>query len=70
MQFANPLLATFALASMVALPAHAELDVASLKQSIETSFEHEYPKLDAPRPSLRAKRRQGPDRDLKSGCSP
>src|SRR5215475_10180315 len=40
-------LVAFALGSMVALPAHAELDVASLKQSIETSFEHEYPKLDA-----------------------
>jgi amidohydrolase len=47
MQFAKPLLAAFALGSMVALPAHAELDVASLKQSIETSFEHEYPKLAA-----------------------
>src|SRR5215472_2986658 len=47
MQFAKPLLAAFALGSMVALPAHAELDVASLKQSIETSFESEYPKLDA-----------------------
>ena len=47
MQFAKPLFAAFALGSMVALPAHAELDVASLKQSIETSFEHEYPKLDA-----------------------
>ena len=35
-----------ALGSMVALPAHAELDVVSLKQSIETSFESEYPKLD------------------------
>src|SRR4029077_12227661 len=32
---------------MVALPAHAELDVAALKQSIGTSFESEYPKLDA-----------------------
>ena len=47
MQFAKPLLAAFALGSMVALPAHAELDVATLKQSIETSFESEYPKLDA-----------------------
>src|SRR5215471_3250596 len=47
MQLAKPLLAAFALGSMVALPAHAELDVASLKQSIETSFESEYPKLDA-----------------------
>jgi amidohydrolase len=47
MQFAKPLLAAFAFGSMVALPAHAELDVASLKQSIETSFEGEYPKLDA-----------------------
>src|SRR4030088_3798705 len=47
MQFAKPLLAAFALGSMLALPAHAELDVVSLKQSIETSFESEYPKLDA-----------------------
>jgi len=47
MQFAKPLLAAFALGNMVALPAHAELDVVSLKQSIETSFESEYPKLDA-----------------------
>ena len=47
MQFAKPLIAAFALGSMVALPAHAELDVATLKQSIETSFESEYPKLDA-----------------------
>ena len=47
MQFAKPLLAAFALGGMVALPAHAELDVVSLKQSIETSFESEYPKLDA-----------------------
>jgi metal-dependent amidase/aminoacylase/carboxypeptidase family protein len=47
MQFAKPLLAAFALGGLVALPARAELDVASLKQSIETSFESEYPKLDA-----------------------
>src|SRR6516225_377362 len=47
MRFAKPLFAVFILGSMVALPAHAELDVASLKQSIETSFESEYPKLDA-----------------------
>src|SRR5215467_5732056 len=47
MQFAKPLLAAFAFGSMVALPAHAELDVASLKQSIEASFESEFPKLDA-----------------------
>jgi hippurate hydrolase len=47
MQFAKPLLAAFALGSLVALPARAELDVASLKQSIETAFESEYPKLDA-----------------------
>ena len=42
MQFAKPLLAAFGLGSMVALPAHAELDVASLKESIETSFEADY----------------------------
>ncbi|MFH0303071.1 amidohydrolase [Bradyrhizobium sp. 31Argb] len=47
MRFAKPLLVAFVLGSMVALPAHAEFDVASLKQSIETSFESEYPKLDA-----------------------
>src|ERR1700720_939555 len=47
MQFAKSLLPAFTLGSMVALPAHAELDVAGLKQSIETSFESEYPKLDA-----------------------
>ena len=47
MQFAKPLLAAFALGSLVALPARAELDIASLKQFIETSFESEYPKLDA-----------------------
>ena len=47
MQLAKPLLAAFALGSMVALPAHAEFDVASRTQSIETSFESEYSKLDA-----------------------
>jgi hippurate hydrolase len=51
MQPAKSLVAAFALSfavgSMVALPAHAEIDVASLKQSIETSFESDYPKLDA-----------------------
>src|SRR5215475_9374627 len=47
MRFGKPFLAAFALGSVIALPAHAELDVASLKQSIETSFESEYPKLDA-----------------------
>jgi hippurate hydrolase len=47
MQFARPLLAVFAFSSVAALPAHAELDVARLKQSIETSFESDYSKLDA-----------------------
>jgi hypothetical protein len=47
LRLAKPLIAAFALGSMVALRAHAELDVATLKQSIETSFESEYPKLDA-----------------------
>src|SRR5882672_3613857 len=47
MRFPKRLLAAFALGSMVALPAHAEIDVASLKKSIESSFESEYPKLDA-----------------------
>jgi len=47
MRFAKPLLASVALCSLLSLPAHAELDVAKLKQSIETSFEDAYPKLDA-----------------------
>src|SRR5262245_34139523 len=47
MRFATRLLASAALCSVLALPAHAELDVVSLKQSIETSFESDYPKLDA-----------------------
>lgn len=47
MRSAKLLLATCALSGMVALPAHAELDVASLKQSIEAAFESEYAKLDA-----------------------
>jgi hypothetical protein len=34
MQFAKPLLAAFALGGRVALPAHAELDVASRTQLI------------------------------------
>lgn len=47
MRFATPLLASAALCSLLALPAHAEIDVAKLKQTIETSFESDYPKLDA-----------------------
>lgn len=47
MRFTRLLLASVALCSVLALPAHAELDVAKLKQSIETSFESQYSKLDA-----------------------
>src|SRR5262245_35271550 len=47
MQFAKPLLAAFALGSMVALPAYADMDVTRLKAAIEASFEADYPKLDA-----------------------
>src|SRR5215475_13430359 len=47
MRFATPLLASAALCSLLALPAHAEIDVTTLKQSIETSFEADYAKLDA-----------------------
>ena len=47
MRFAKPLLAAFALVSTVTLSARAELDIGSLKQSIESIFESEYPKLDA-----------------------
>src|SRR4030088_2880268 len=47
MRLLKPLLASVALCSLLSLPARAELDVAKLKTSIETSFESEYPKLDA-----------------------
>lgn len=47
MQFAKPLLAALAMVGLSAPPLHAELDIASLKQSIEASFASEYPKLDA-----------------------
>ena len=46
-RFVRPLLASVALCGLLSPPAHAELDVARLKQTIETSFESEYPKLDA-----------------------
>jgi amidohydrolase len=46
-RFIKPLLASVALCSLLTWPAHAELDVAKLKQSIETSFESDYPKQDA-----------------------
>jgi len=47
MRFAKSLLASVVLCSVPAWPARAELDVTKLKQSIETSFESEYPQLDA-----------------------
>ena len=47
MRFTRPLLASVALCSVLAYPAHAELDVAKLKSTIATSFESDYPKLDA-----------------------
>src|SRR5690242_2079712 len=47
MRLATRLLASAALCSVLALPAHAEIDVATLKQTIETSFESDYAKLDA-----------------------
>src|ERR1043165_107064 len=42
----RPLLASVALCALSAWPAQAELDVAKLKRSSETSFEADYPKLD------------------------
>lgn len=45
--FAISLLASIALIAAAPLPAHAELDVAALKKTIETSVESDYPKLDA-----------------------
>src|ERR1700742_3226176 len=46
-RFAKSLLASVALSSLLALPAHAELDVVKLKTSIAATLEQEYPKLDA-----------------------
>jgi amidohydrolase len=46
-RFAKPFLVSAALCAATLLPAHAELDVARLKAAIETSFEADYPKLDA-----------------------
>jgi hippurate hydrolase len=45
--FAKPFLVSAALCVATLLPAHAQMDVASLKAAIETSFEADYPKLDA-----------------------
>ncbi|MBR1122335.1 amidohydrolase [Bradyrhizobium lablabi] len=46
-RLATPLLVSAALCVAVALPAQAEMDVARLKAAIESSFEADYPKLDA-----------------------
>jgi amidohydrolase len=46
-RFTKPLLVSAALCAATILPAHAELDVASLKAAIEKSVEGDYPKLDA-----------------------
>jgi amidohydrolase len=45
--FAKASLISAALCVAALFPAHAELDVARLKAAIETSFEADYPKLDA-----------------------
>ena len=45
--FAKASLVSAALCVATVFPAHAELDVARLKAAIETSFEADYPKLDA-----------------------
>jgi amidohydrolase len=47
MHFVRPLLVSVAMSSLLALPAHAELDVSRLKGAIAASFENDYPKLDA-----------------------
>src|SRR5437867_1011425 len=46
-RLARPFLVSAALCAATVFPAHAELDVARLKAAIETSFEADYPKLDA-----------------------
>src|SRR5882672_7839865 len=44
---AKPFLVSVALCAATLLPAHAEIDVISLKAAIEASVEADYPKLDA-----------------------
>jgi hippurate hydrolase len=46
-RFAKPLLASAALCAASLVPAHAEIDVVTLKAAIEKSVEADYPKLDA-----------------------
>ena len=46
-RFVRSLAAAAALFAASLLPAHAELDVISLKTAIETSIASDYPKLDA-----------------------
>jgi len=46
-RFTKPLLASAALCAATMLPAHAEIDVVTLKAAIEKSVEADYPKLDA-----------------------
>jgi hypothetical protein len=46
LRFTKPMLASVAMCSLLALPAHAELDVAKLKDTIGAAVEQEYPKLD------------------------
>ncbi|MGH9807214.1 MAG: M20/M25/M40 family metallo-hydrolase, partial [Terriglobia bacterium] len=46
LRFTKLMLASVAMCSLLALPAHAELDVAKLKDTIGAAVEQEYPKLD------------------------
>jgi amidohydrolase len=46
-RFVKPLLASAALCAATLLPAHAEMNVISLKAAIEASVEADYPRLDA-----------------------
>jgi hippurate hydrolase len=46
LRFTKPMLASVAMCILLALPAHAELDVAKLKDTIGVAVEQEYPKLD------------------------
>lgn len=47
MHLARTLLLPAALSAAALSPVHAEMDVAQLKAAIETSFEADYPRLDA-----------------------
>ena len=67
---AKPFLVSAALCAATLLPAHAEIDVISLKAAIEASVEADYPKLDALYKDIHAHHRSEERRVGKECSSP